>query len=221
MVKGLFDKALTEKGIFYIVATISIMFSAWLVINFEADPGIFFGYTIFLLIAIVYRFMEESDYFESFKLFNEKNPLIDIGVGILFSVVWYFLVFPTRYGIIPLPPLPAEVLAIGPAPFLIVVLLAPIAEEYLFRGSLLPQLQEIFNSKYSSIIAVLLTAAAFTAFHWTVYLQGALSSALIASFLFGLFVGGIAAWRKSILPTIIIHAIINFAIVSPMFAIIL
>lgn len=219
MPDGLTERLLSEEGLFYLLGISAAIFSAWLVINFQVLPIVFFGYTTIIMMALAYRFMQKSNYFESNSLFSSK-PLIDIGIGLLFAALWYFVFLPTPYGILPLPPLPAQVLAVGSAAFLIVVFLAPIAEEYFFRGSVLPQLEEIIGGKSGWILAIILQALLFTAFHWQAYLTGALSSALIASLIFGIYVGTIAHWRKSIIPGIIIHSIINFAIVSPSFIIV-
>jgi membrane protease YdiL (CAAX protease family) len=219
MKEGIFEKTLTEEGIFYLVATISIVFSAFLVVNYQAGEKVFFGYTVILLIACVYRFMQKADYFDSYDLFS-KNILWDIGIGVGLAALWYFTLLNSPYGVIPLPPLPAEVLAIGPASFLIVVFLAPIAEEYFFRGSLLPQFVKIFGTKWDWLPALLISAGAFAMFHWGVYQGFAMSSATIAAFLLGLFTGGICLWRKQFLSAIIMHAIINFAIVSPAFVVV-
>lgn len=218
----LVERLASEDGLFYALGTSAMIFAAWLVVNFQAMPVVFFAYALILIIAMVYRYMEKSPYFESHSLFSSK-PLIDIAIGLGFAALWYFVFLPSPYGILPLPPLPAQVLAIGPAAFLIVVLLAPVAEEYFFRGSIMPQIEEIASRRigqYAWLIAIIAQAALFTAFHWQAYLTGALSSALIASFIFGIYVGAIAHWRKSIIPGIIIHAIINLAIVSPQFVIV-
>jgi len=216
---GLLEQPLDEDGIFYILASIGAIIAGWLVVNFESDPRIFFGFGFLLLVSIVYRFVKDSPYFDSINIFSDK-PHIDIILGLVFSAAWYFALFPTKYGVLPLPPLPAEVLAVGPAAFLSVVLLAPIAEEYFFRGSLLPQIKSIFG-RYDWFFAIVISALLFSLFHWTVYLRGALSSALIASFIFGLYVGGITYWRKQLSSAIIIHAIVNFLIVSPQYVMIL
>lgn len=215
---GTFNKLIsTEIGQYYLVGTLAMGFSAWLVVNLGAAPAVFFGYSIILLMAMVYRFMTKSPFFEAIPLYNKGKLLQDIGVGLGMAALWYFLILPSPYGIIPLPPLPAALLAIESAAYFVVGVLAPVAEEYGFRGALLPQLEEITGNP---IIAIVISALLFMSFHWMAYLHGALSSALIASFVFGLFTGAVSRWRKSIIPTVIIHAIINIAILSPAFAII-
>ena len=205
----------TEVGNFYLVGTIAMIFSAWLVVNLQAVPAVFFGYSIILLMAMVYRFMSKSPFFEAYPLYTNK-PLVDIAVGVGMAAVWYFILLPSPYGVIPLPPLPAALLAMETATYLVVGVLAPVAEEMGFRGAILPQITEWTGH---ASVGIIVSALLFTSFHWAAYLHGALSSALIASFIFGIFTGVIARWRKSLISTMIIHGIINIAILSPAFAI--
>ena len=61
----------------------------------------------------------------------------------------------------------------GTNAFFFIVIVAPIVEEYFFRGTLFPsfrqQLKVAFNSKYASIIALIVSNIGFGAFHYYVY----------------------------------------------------
>lgn len=214
------ERALTEEGLYFLSAIFAVLFSLWLVTN-GADPKAYWVYSGLLLFALVIRFMTKSRSAEAFPLFSD-NPWLDIGIGIVGGLVWIFTILKTPFGIMPLPPLPATMMATSGIGFLVVVFLAPF-EEFPFRSALLATVQEIFGGLgelASVVLALFIQALAFAVFHWMVYLQGELSSALIASFIFALYVGIIALYRKSILSAMIIHAIVNFAIIGGQFAIV-
>lgn len=211
--RNLVDRLLTEEGVFYTLAGIMIFFSAWLVINYNADPKVFYGYSILLLITMVYRFIQKSDFAESFPLFNEDNIYADIAFGIGAGLLWVFTVLQTPLGAMQLPPLPESLFAQTGVGLLIVVVLAPIAEEYAFRGTLLPTLNEILGNPYFGLG---IQAVVFAAFHYLVY--GSREAALISAVLFALYVGVLTTIRKSTVSSMITHAIINLGIALPAFA---
>jgi len=207
-----------ENGIFNILCTSLLVFAAWLVVNYSTSPVLFFGYGIMVLSAIVYRYLLQSDFFESYRLFNVQW-LGDVIFGFIFAGIWWAVMLITPYGIIPIPPLPIEVLAVSTVSWLVIVLLAPFAEELFFRGSLMPQITEWFKGNVWISLAVV--SLLFGVFHWLVYLQGALTTQIISAMLFGAFVGILTIWRKSTLPAMIVHVITNGIIVGTALAVIL
>lgn len=95
--------------------------------------------------------------------------------------------------------------------FGIITFLAPFGEEIAFRGALFPALAII-----SPILAVLLSAGAFSMYHVTAYAgsftaQGLSSTAgaFISAGIFGSIFAIVTLWRKSIYPAIIMHVIFN------------
>lgn len=107
------------------------------------------------------------------------------------------------------PTLPAATL--GEKVFIICIL-APMAEEFLFRGILLG----ILRNFMPNMVANTAQASAFALFHMNAYaaafsLQGiaAASGAFIAAGIFGMLAGGITLWRNSLLPGIALHMIFN------------
>lgn len=213
--RDVIDRLFTEEGVFYTLAGIMILFSAWLVINYNADPKVFYGYSILLLVTMVYRFIQKSDFANSYPLFNEDNIYMDILFGVGAGLLWVFTILYTPISAMQLPPLPGALLAQSGVGLLIVVVLAPIAEEFAFRGTLLPTLQEISGNVY---LAIGIQAIVFAGFHYLIY--GSRETAFISAIMFGLYVGVLATIRKSTLSSIITHAIINLGIVLPAFALV-
>ncbi len=85
--------------------------------------------------------------------------------------------------------------------FLVVVVLAPISEEILFRGLLYPKLKE----KFHIVIAIILSASIFALIHGSI-------SASIATFILSLIFIFLYEKTNSIIPCIIFHACHNLFI---------
>lgn len=88
-----------------------------------------------------------------------------------------------------------------------IIVIAPIVEEFLFRGSLQTYLKRRFGTK----AAIILAAACFAAFHFSTS-QGLGNISLIPSlFTFGCFLGFIYERQQSLFASIGLHMTFNFA----------
>lgn len=91
------------------------------------------------------------------------------------------------------------------AGFFVVVFLASIFEEPLFRD-VVRFIAEVTTG--SKILAILITAFTFSIFHWQVYGE-ALLAAFIGAFIFSIFATLLTMWTESILPSVIMHSMVN------------
>ena len=109
---------------------------------------------------------------------------------------------------------------------IVVCVLAPIGEEGVFRGILLPTFSSIFGDDLKGMIggglvaAAILSSIAFSLFHWTAYGAEFMEGAFVGAFIFGILMCSVAYWQKSIIGCILIHAMTNAWIVQDMFAVI-
>lgn len=135
----------------------------------------------------------------------KQDALWGFGLGALVIMLnWLIPQFTIGF-----PTLPASTL--GEKVFIICIL-APVAEEFLFRGILLG----ILRNFMPNMVANTAQASAFALYHMNAYaaafsLQGivAASGAFIAAGIFGMLAGGITLWRNSLLPGILLHMIFN------------
>jgi len=86
------------------------------------------------------------------------------------------------------------------------VLLAPFAEEFMFRGILLSVIDS-FGLFFP--LGIIINAAAFAFFHWSVY-GLAVNAAMVGAFIFSILAVIITRQRESLVPAIIFHVIVNF-----------
>lgn len=92
----------------------------------------------------------------------------------------------------------------------IVVFVAPILEETVFRGVIPEILQNIFG--FGQTIVALVSAAIFSFFHFFVFTQGnyfSVVSPFIGAFVFGIIAFVVVQNRNSLIPAMILHAIVN------------
>lgn len=87
----------------------------------------------------------------------------------------------------------------------VVSILAPIFEEPLFRDVVRFITEVITGNK---IISIFITAFSFSIFHWAVYGE-ALMAAFVGAFIFSIFATLLTIWTESLLPSIVMHAMIN------------
>ena len=88
---------------------------------------------------------------------------------------------------------------------LVIGFLAPVGEEIAFRGVFM---WFAWSNLRFYTIAIILSSAAFAAFHYQAY--GAfLPSAYVGAFIIGVMLALTATQTKSLLPGIIVHAMIN------------
>ena len=83
--------------------------------------------------------------------------------------------------------------------FLVIVILAPITEELIFRGILFEEINRIFDYKF----AIFSTALLFGIYHFNI-LQG------VNTFVMALILAMVYYYRKNILDSILIHMVNNF-----------
>lgn len=83
--------------------------------------------------------------------------------------------------------------------FIVIVILAPITEELIFRGILFEEINRLFDYKF----AIFSTALLFGIYHFNI-LQG------VNTFVMALILAMIYYYRKNILDSILIHMVNNF-----------
>ncbi len=108
---------------------------------------------------------------------------------------------------------------------LVVCALAPVSEEAVFRGIMLPGYTEILGGSANKVTTATIGIAvassiAFSLFHWTAYGAEFMEGAFVGAFIFGVLMCGVAYYQKSIIGCILIHAMTNAWIVQDMFAVI-
>ncbi|MDP2181373.1 MAG: CPBP family glutamic-type intramembrane protease [Actinomycetota bacterium] len=89
---------------------------------------------------------------------------------------------------------------------LLVVVIAPVVEELVFRGVL----QQAFETRWEAGVAIASGAALFGAYHFTVWL-------FVPTFVLGLAAGWLAHARESLWPAIALHALYNLVAVAVLF----
>lgn len=83
-----------------------------------------------------------------------------------------------------------------------VAILAPIAEEFAFRGTALKLSASAFSSRYADLYAILFTAFCFGCYHGNVV-------QFCYSVPAGIILGCLAVWSGSLIPGMILHIILN------------
>lgn len=83
-----------------------------------------------------------------------------------------------------------------------VMFVAPVAEELVFRGIVLSRARQAFTGKYASISAVFFTALCFGIYHGNLV-------QFCYALLIGIILGLLAIWSSSLLPSVLLHIVIN------------
>lgn len=83
-----------------------------------------------------------------------------------------------------------------------VAILAPIAEEFAFRGTALKLSDSAFSSRYADLYAILFTAFCFGFYHGNIV-------QFCYSVPAGIILGCLAVWSGSLIPGMILHMILN------------
>jgi membrane protease YdiL (CAAX protease family) len=124
-----------------------------------------------------------------------------LGAALVAHVIAYLVVF-ARF--IPLPP-ESELLEAylrrpfgGAAVFTLAVVIAPLLEEFFFRG----WMQRTLERRYDPMVAIVVTAAAFAALHLDAF-------GFVVRLAFGLLVGYLAYSTRSVWPGVVLHATYN------------
>ncbi|WP_299581419.1 type II CAAX endopeptidase family protein [uncultured Sunxiuqinia sp.] len=140
---------------------------------------------------------------EEFKLGKELSyvPFSFLPLAILGTFALFFLIDPLEQ-LLPLPHSFQEffvnLLSLKGYSFLIIVILAPLVEEILFRGIILKS----FLNKYSPLQSILLTAFLFGAIHFNI-------NQLVSGLLAGVFLGYLYWQTQSLSLCILSHMIYN------------
>jgi membrane protease YdiL (CAAX protease family) len=168
-------------------------------------PAIVFSY-------LYYRGNNTKAIIQQLGLSRDKISLKIIAIGVLLFVV--ILLFEAGLAAfsyatnIQLPTNVQQLLTGTPFYFLVFTfLIAPIDEEILFRGFLVPRLGGIFKSAWAGIIV---SAIIFAILHLS-YLS---VSEFAAAFLFGLLAGYAFYKTKSLYPSILAHMFVNFLTIA-------
>lgn len=82
----------------------------------------------------------------------------------------------------------------------LLIIIGPLTEEIIFRGILIPTLEEKMRTGYAMILSVLL----FGLMHGSLYRS-------IIPVLLGVIVGGLFIKRRTIIPGFIVHSMLNFS----------
>jgi hypothetical protein len=142
----------------------------------------------------------------------KKDLLIGVIIGVMF-IVGNMITPAISIGFPSLSLSMSQVNRIG-----VVGVLAPIAEEGMFRGALLGLLM-VFGLGFW--FAAFISAGAFTAYHLTAYGASLASTgAFMGAFIFGLLAAFLVRWRKNLLPAIVLHMIFNLYLLSKMFVVV-
>lgn len=83
-----------------------------------------------------------------------------------------------------------------------VAILAPIAEEFAFRGTALKLSASAFSSRYADLYAILFTAFCFGFYHGNIV-------QFCYSVPAGIILGCLAIWSGSVVPSIFLHMVLN------------
>jgi len=82
----------------------------------------------------------------------------------------------------------------------ILIIIGPLAEEIIFRGILIPTLEEKMKTGYALVLSVFLFGL----------MHGSLYQSIIPVFL-GAIVGGLFIKRRTVIPGFIVHSMLNFS----------
>lgn len=92
--------------------------------------------------------------------------------------------------------------------FLVISVIAPLAEELLFRFMIV---NFLWHLRFGTIVVMGVSAALFSLFHYQAYgaSLSAQNATFIGAFLFGLVAAYVAIRKRSLVPTIIMHSTFN------------
>ena len=195
-------------------AILAIVLTVFVYVN---DPDYFKVaaiYWVILITAIFLYVLQERLDFEPIGIDDNWRSDVFWGVGI---GVLFFIINKLNSSItIGIPPAPLQFIG----NFAIAVLVAPMAEETLFRGFLQPWLKERFEEVTSEAVALFLSvffvAISFAFFHLSVYggFLGANALAFLTAFVFSIIFSAIAIYTNSLAGPIIGHMLVNGIILS-------
>jgi len=198
-----------DKKSVYTFAFIGLLVCGFIIFNYGPSEFKFAGiqYAAFILLGLAIMYLVFKSGTSNLIGVGDKvkaNVLFGFGFGAGFI----FLNVLSPAISIGFPTIPQ---ALGGAffTFFIVALTAPIVEEFFFRLAMLNYLQS--NLKLKPVFAVPAQALVFAIYHVTAY-QSSLASAggaFFGAFIFGCVAGGIANYKKSIIPGTVMHSMFN------------
>lgn len=152
---------------------------------------------------------------EKVKLLGiSENWFPNLIFGIIIGGVYFFFVKINDFFSLAIPEMPASLGVVGS--IIGVCVVAPIIEEFTFRGVLLQFIR--YRLGLGMISAIVLQAFFFSVYHWAAY--GSFSvvlAAFVGAGVFGVLAGALAVYRGGLSTPIIVHAIINLLILAPSF----
>jgi membrane protease YdiL (CAAX protease family) len=145
--------------------------------------------------------------------FNVRSLAIGVGLFTIILMVELLIGLFSQATGVQLPTNVSEVLDGMPVYFLVFTfLIAPIDEEILFRGFLVPRTDIAYGGRVL-VSGIITSALLFAVLHLT-YLS---VSQFVAAFVFGLLAGYVLKKNKSLYSTILAHALVNFLTIAIMF----
>lgn len=184
--------------------------ASWIQINYESATGAVY-IAMGLIVLIFYSIAETLGFKDiTHKLFGiDDNWSFDTVLGVIVGLIIIaamevsFVTMGYPSSIYPQTAFAEKVTLFSM--FLVIAFLASVGEEITFRGMFA---WFAWHSLKYYTIAIILSSAAFAAFHFQAY--GAfLPAAYVGAFLIGITLSMIAQQTKSLLPCIIIHSMIN------------
>lgn len=137
--------------------------------------------------------------------FLGKETMIGLGIGFVFLFLNYFV--PKFSLVLGVPDVPYSLGDFGK--FMVIVIIAPIMEELLFRGVLTHFLSVLTKP----FVAIVLQGLLFGVFHYTAYGSfSGMNVAFVGAALFGIGIGWLSVRLNNLFPGIIIHAMVNLSL---------
>lgn len=201
-----------SRAIMLLIA--GLILAAWIQINYSFETGAIY-ITMMLISIFIYLIADKLGIIKGvggpiLTLFGiDKNPVVDSIIGVIGGFLFICAMESTSLTMgLPPPMYPltsfAEQISIV-SDLIVRSVLAPIGEEMFFCGIFLWFTRK--NVKYFTP-AVIIVSLAFAAFHYTRY--GAdIPAAYVGAFLFRFIMCYLVYYTNSILPAVIVHAMVN------------
>lgn len=201
-----------ERAIMLLIA--GIIAALWIQINYDFEAGAIY-ITMMLISIFVYLIADKLGIVKNglkpiATLFGiDKNPVFDTGLGLMVGFLYIgfmSITSVTMAGPPPIYPLTpfAEQISIF-STFLVQSFMAPIGEEALFGGVFL---WYVWKTAKFPAVAVVIVSVLFAGFHYTAY-GATLPAAYVGAFFFRILMCILIFYTKSILPAVIVHAMVN------------
>lgn len=184
--------------------------ASWIMINYQSTTGAVY-IAMGAISILAYAIVEALPFKDPIKklIGIDDDIAADVAVGILVVAVIISLMEFTQLtmgypaSLYPQTAFAEQVTLFSK--FMVVAFLASVGEEIVFRGWARYALWEGTGFYF---VALVLSSAMFSAFHYTAY-GASLPAAYVGAFMIGMLLGIIGTWRKSLVPCIVIHSMIN------------